>query len=376
MVETSSEAQHILKGFNDAIAALNLSIVEVKQSIAQLTDQCRERFIKDESEITKIDNVEKAVITKLQEIGSEISQIHSSINIGSSPASRHTEANVIQDLGTAVYGHVNSSTYGHHPKPRKPSVYTGGNLNDPEPLDTFIFEVERFSKEYGICEDKQIISIAVQYISGDASIWYQRRIKESGECQSWELFQSELKNNFLPAPVEQVTFNKLEMLKCRNIKHLDKYIQKFGTLVKQLPKLPESVLIRYFLIGLLDMNCRRYVELQSPNTLMKAISLTCSYKMTDTTIAKVNRNYVPPLNESKEVTEVVETTTNNEDDPMEIGNIRIRRNGTSNRFNGTCFVCGKRGHKANTCIKRKVGINSIQVGEEDSTDENSDESNE
>jgi hypothetical protein len=171
---------------------------------------------------------------------------------------------------------------------------------------------------------------------------------------------------FIPADASIVALNKIQKLKQLG-RSLMSYVAKFHSLVAVANIKESHVLIHMFNLGLND-------DLVHAVHLMGEIPT--DFDKYITAITKIDSN----INRSK--TTIVLTNTNRychyhpqpkkkDDDAMDVDCLDEEER-TDCMAKGLCFVCKKRGHRANSCPekKKKVPVRQEKIEEEDNETEN------
>jgi predicted aspartyl protease len=198
-------------------------------------------------------------------------------------------------------------------KPLNPSQKTfSGSIN--EDVDLWINSISLNMEAADTPEGKKHI-VAAGYLTNGALQFYELAIKERRGL-TWTQLQDELRKRFRAPNHQARIFTQLT----QRGEPLAKLIDRFMILINQTDALPEHVKVTMF-IKALDNELGREVAYRNKHTLFEAIQVARDYE----------RNYGRTR---EETTEVFQVRSKPETKPK-------------------CFACGKPGHKAADCFKRK-----------------------
>ncbi|GMI78261.1 hypothetical protein HRI_001495400 [Hibiscus trionum] len=97
----------------------------------------------------------------------------------------------------------------------KPKHFEG--MRSAQQVENFLWGLEQYFKASCIIEDADKVSIASIYLSNNALLWWRRRCSDEKRggtsVQTWDEFQTELKNQFCPGDAEREARSKLRHLK-------------------------------------------------------------------------------------------------------------------------------------------------------------------
>jgi len=183
---------------------------------------------------------------------------------------------------------------------------------------------------------------------------------------TWADFEKEFREMFIPTNASIVMLNKIQKLKQLG-RSLMSYVAEFHSLVAVANIKESYVLIHMFNLGLND-NLVRAVHLMGeiPTNFDKYITtvtkIDSNINHGKTTIALTNanryRNYRPQPKKK-------------DDDAMDVDCLNKEERADC-MAKGLCFICKKRGHRANSCPdkKKKVPVRQEKIKEEDDEMEN------
>jgi hypothetical protein len=223
-------------------------------------------------------------------------------------------------------------------------------------------------------DEKKVVTALAYMTEGTASSWsdtfYQLCEGRTAKYGTWVDFEKEFREMFIPADASIVALNKIQKLKQLG-RSLTSYVAEFRSLVAVANVKESHVLIHMFNLGLND-DLVRAVHLMGeiPTDFDKYITavtkIDSNINRGKTTIALTNanryRNYRPQPKKK-------------DDDAMDVDRLD-EEECTDCMAKGLCFVCKKRGHRANSCPekkkkkKKKVPVRQEKIEEEDDEMEN------
>jgi len=217
---------------------------------------------------------------------------------------------------------------------------------------------------------KKVVTALAYMTEGMAASWsdtfYQVCEGRTAKYGTWADFEKQFREMFIPADVSIVALNKIQKLKQLQ-KSLTSYIAEFRLLVAVANVKESHVLIDMFNLGLND-NLLHTIHLMGeiPTNFDKYITavtkIDSNINRGKTTIALTNtnqyRHYCPQPKKK-------------DDDAMDVDCIDEEELADC-MAKGLCFVCKKRGHRANRCPekKKKVPVRQEKIEKEDDEMEN------
>jgi hypothetical protein len=221
-------------------------------------------------------------------------------------------------------------------------------------------------------DEKKVVTALAYMTEGTAASWsdtfYQVCEGRTARYGTWADFEKEFREMFIPANASIVALNKIQKLKQLQ-KSLTSYIAEFHSLVVVANVKESHVLIHMFNLGLND-DLLRAIHLMGeiPTDFDKYITtvtkIDSNINRGKTTIALTNTNryhhYCPQPKSQKK-----------DDDAMDVDHLDEEECANC-MAKGLCFVCKKRGHRANCCPekKKKVPVRQEKIKEEDDEMEN------
>jgi hypothetical protein len=220
-------------------------------------------------------------------------------------------------------------------------------------------------------DEKKVVTALAYMTEGTASSWsdtfYQVCEGRTAKYGTWADFEKEFREMFIPTDVSIVALNKIQKLKQLG-RSLTSYVAEFRSLVAVANVKESHVLIHMFNLGL-NNDLVRAVHLMGeiPTNFDKYITavtkIDSNINCGKTTIALTNanryRNYHPqPKKKNNDAMDVDCLDEEERADCM---------------AKGLCFMCKKRGHRANSCPekkKKKVPVRQEKIKEEDDETEN------
>jgi len=161
----------------------------------------------------------------------------------------------------------------------------------------WIFKAEQFFEYYNTPELHRFTIVAI-YLEKDVVSWFQM-MQKNNPFQSWDGFTKALTLEFGPSPYEcpRSAFFKLSQLGSVN----DYYVE-FTALANRITGVTADAILDCFLSGL-KLEIRRDVLAQSPNSILKVVSLAKLFE------DKYNPNSKPHFSSSYPKTYSTKTTT-------------------------------------------------------------------
>jgi hypothetical protein len=192
-------------------------------------------------------------------------------------------------------------------------------------------------------------------------------VSTTAKYGTWADFEKEFREMFIPANASIVALNKIQKLKQLG-RSLMSYVAEFRSLIVVANIKKSHVLIHMFNLGLNN---------DLVNTVHLMGEIPTDFDKYITTVTKIDSN----INCSK--TTIALTCTNQyhnycpqpkkkDDDAMDVDHLDEEECADC-MAKGLCFVCKKRGHRANSCPekkKKKVPVRQEKIEEEDDEMEN------
>jgi len=220
-------------------------------------------------------------------------------------------------------------------------------------------------------DEKKVVTALTYMTEGTASSWsdtfYQLCEGRTAKYGTWADLEKEFREMFIPADASIVALNKIQKLKQLG-RSLTSYVAEFRSLVAVANVKESHVLIHMFNLGLNDdlvnaVHLMGEIPTDFDKYITAVIKIDSNINCGKTTIAltRTNRyhNFHPPPKKK-------------DDDAMDVDRLNKEERADC-MAKGLCFVCKKRGHRANTCPekkKKKVPVRQEKIEEEDDETEN------
>jgi hypothetical protein len=206
---------------------------------------------------------------------------------------------------------------------------------------------------------------------GTASSWsdtfYQVCKGRSSKYGTWADFEKEFREMFIPADASIVALNKIQKLKQLG-RSLTSYVAKFHALVAVANVKESHVLIHMFNLGLNDdlvnaIHLMGEIPTDFDKYITTVTKIDSNMKRGKTTIALTRASRHPSYRPQPK---------KKDDDAMDVDRLDEEEHADC-MAKGLCFVCKKRGHRANSCPdkkKKKIPVRQEKIKEEDDETEN------
>jgi hypothetical protein len=220
-------------------------------------------------------------------------------------------------------------------------------------------------------DEKKVVTALTYMTEGTASSWsdtfYQVCEGRTAKYGTWADFEKEFREMFIPADASIVALNEIQKLKQLG-RSLMSYVAEFRSLIVVANIKKSHVLIHMFNLGLNN---------DLVNTVHLMGEIPTDFDKYITTITKIDSN----INCGK--TTIALTCTNQyrnycpqpkkkDNDAMDVDHLDEEERADC-MAKGLCFMCKKRGHRANSCPekkKKKVPVRQEKIEEEDNEMEN------
>lgn len=251
-------------------------------------------------------------------------------------------------------------------KPSKPETFEG--RRDAAQVDRWLFQVRQYCDFVKVrAEDR--VPFASLLLRGSAATWWQAKAvdaarRNNDRIKDWDEFETALSAQFKPANSVERARDKLARL--QQTSSVKAYADAFRNLVMEIPGISDDELLDRFKRGL-KLRTRQEVAIRRPKTLEEAEQLADEidtiFFQERGTGRRPHEKHRPAAASPKSYDEAV---------PMDLdayGESRQQGQGRP-KFQGTCYVCGAKGHKARDCRRREQqGVN--EVAEDDSASDES-----
>jgi hypothetical protein len=220
-------------------------------------------------------------------------------------------------------------------------------------------------------DEKKVVTALAYMMEGTASSWsntfYQLCEGRLAKYGTWVDFEKEFQEMFIPANASIVALNKIQKLKQLG-RSLTSYVAEFHSLVAVANVKESHVLIHMFKLGLNDdlvnaVHLMGEIPTDFDKYITAVIKIDSNINCSKTTIALTQanryRNFCPQPKKK-------------DDDAMDVDRLDEEERADC-MAKGLCFMCKKRGHRANTCPekkKKKVPVRQEKIEEEDDETEN------
>jgi hypothetical protein len=245
-----------------------------------------------------------------------------------------------------------------------PSKYNG--KRDPEAIREWLYEINNYSAFFEFTDAKKLVLITY-YLEGTAAAWWTQKCLSETIPATWVLFETQLRDEFLPKNHVKLTRTKLHNL--RQVTSVASYSAAFRRLLLNLPTIDEATMVHHFINGLKPMT-QLHVELHDPQTLNAAELL--ALKVDDIQFTRQRESGKP--NPPRHNHDSKATLNNLSGGPSKNLAKLTDAERTRLRAIGGCFKCRQRGHLAKECTvvfdarinkpqpsRRPLGTNAVDA---------------
>ena len=183
---------------------------------------------------------------------------------------------LIQNLQTATARvALDTLTIAQTPKARNlNSAQTIFSGNTNENVDEWLYNTKLNLDMAHISNDEQV-KMAATYLKQVAQQFYRHKIQTSGEFTSWDQFQQDMRQQYLPP-----NYNATLLINLEKLKHTDtveKYVHDFLYIANQLHDVSDFVKVHIFTSNL-QHEIGTEVRYKKPTNLIKAIQIATDYE--------------------------------------------------------------------------------------------------
>jgi Retrotransposon gag protein/Zinc knuckle len=249
-------------------------------------------------------------------------------------------------------------------KPRKPNDFYGGGKD----LPAWLYSVELYCHSTGIVDERQMIQVAMPYLSGAAAIWL-RKYCPPGEWtkypwSTWKEFCTALRTAFGVLEEHQHARDRLDQLRQKRTQSIDDYVTEYRSLQLELPDVTDDELIYRFRKTLYWDKVREYITQGLVGKDSKDLSfedvavLAVNGEHQLIGLNQRNRNNSAAGGQNWQPRYPAPSTPAPRPVAMDIGNINSQPVSRDALFReGRCFYCKERGHRKADCpeLKKKQG---------------------
>ncbi|KAK3019180.1 hypothetical protein RJ639_004729 [Escallonia herrerae] len=107
---------------------------------------------------------------------------------------------------------------------------------------------EELAASLDIGEEEENVQTVVMYLTDIVALWWMRHYTDGCNVKTWETFKHELKRQFYPESVEDMTMINLRRLRQKGSIH--EYVKEYSALMLKIPELSERQRLCFFIDGL------------------------------------------------------------------------------------------------------------------------------
>ena len=231
-------------------------------------------------------------------------------------------------------------------KPTRPDTFS--DVKTSGRPETWLFTVGTYFEAAGVA-DPYTVTFLATLLRGSAALWWQSHTLAVREATltaivTWEAFQRTFLEQF--APVSNVKQARDQLSALQQTKSVAHYTTEFRSLILQIPDASAAEQLDRYVRGL-KPDVRRVVDLREPANLQAAMRLA---DRADSHLDRASPAgvFLPEPAPAPAPTPAAEPVPV----PMDINAVGSQLSATEKGLltkQGRCFVCKKRGHRANNC---------------------------
>ena len=233
-------------------------------------------------------------------------------------------------------------------KPIRPDTFRG--CQDKTLVEAWLFQLHQYFEICSVSERSQV-PFAASLLRDNAALWWRCHVEQADNnheelITTWKDFKKALIDQFKPVNAVKTARDKLANLK--QAKSVQEYVNKFRSLILEIPGITEDEKIDRFIRGLKE-KIRMEVELREPTTLNETIRISDRY---DTITFKYHKQQPESIRKSQETPVYLVPAS------IELDNYKFTKLTDQERDRllktGACFFCRKPGHMAYSCPMKKA----------------------
>ena len=229
-------------------------------------------------------------------------------------------------------------------------------------IESWLFNLEEYFLKAKI-KESMWVDIATSRMVEDATLWW-RMVRQAGQApSSWKKFKKAVRERFLPLNVYKTNRSRLESL--RQTSSVTKYNSAFQAAFVECTDVSEAEALSRYISGLKSQT-KKYVELEEPRILRKAMKLAenydnasfGSYHSSSNHHKSHNRDSSSKRNKRHHNSRHSrDRGYKNHGDPMDIDQVEktpMKLTWEQARKEGRCQCCGSKDHIKKECPLRGI----------------------
>ena len=273
--------------------------------------------------------------------------------------SDHTSVSSEEDVVDNDGGQESHSLINNKFKFKVPEEKYSGN---PHKIESWLFNLEEYFENAKVKKHLQV-PIATSNMISDATLWWRMLRKANQAPKSWTKFKKAIRERFLPLNIYKANRSRLETL--RQTGSVTKYNSIFQAAIVECSDVSEAEALSRYIYGLKSQT-KKYVELQEPRVLRKAMKLAENYDNASFSIQGSHGHksgsggYHSGKKKHHHSRNFRDKTRSYRDDPMDLDQVEkthMKLTWEQARKEGRCQICGMKDHIKKDCPSRKESKN-------------------